>query len=74
MSTIGFIGVGAMRSRIAGLLLEKHIRRARQVADGLGFALPSAAVAERCSPERQLGYAHRHLTAPHEMLAGSLTA
>jgi 3-hydroxyisobutyrate dehydrogenase-like beta-hydroxyacid dehydrogenase len=39
MSTIGFIGLGATGSWIAGLLVEKRIRRARQVANGLGVSL-----------------------------------
>lgn len=38
MSTIGFMGRGAIGSRIAGLLPEKHIRRARQAAQADAYA------------------------------------
>jgi hypothetical protein len=75
MSTIGFIRLGAIGSRIVGFLPEKHIRRARQAPDGLGVPLPSATVAEKLlARERQLGYAHWHLAALHEVLAGSPAA
>ena len=75
MSAIGFIGLGAMGSRIAGVLLEKHIRRARQAPDGLGVPLPSATVAEKLLARgHRPGYAHRHPAALNEVLAGSPAA
>jgi hypothetical protein len=73
MSTIGFIGLGAMRSRIAGQ--EKHIRLARGATDRLEISLPWATVADMMlAGERQLGYAHRDPAALPDVLARSRAA
>jgi 3-hydroxyisobutyrate dehydrogenase-like beta-hydroxyacid dehydrogenase len=51
-------------------LMEKDIHLARDAADELAIALPSAAVADKMlARARKLGYAHRDLAALHEVLA-----
>jgi 3-hydroxyisobutyrate dehydrogenase-like beta-hydroxyacid dehydrogenase len=51
-------------------LMQKDIRLAREAADELATALPSAAVAdEMLTRAGELGYAHRDLAALHEVLA-----
>jgi 3-hydroxyisobutyrate dehydrogenase-like beta-hydroxyacid dehydrogenase len=53
-------------------LMEKDIRLARETADELAVALPSAAVAdEMLGRASELGYAHRDLAALHQVLAES---
>jgi hypothetical protein len=51
-------------------MAHKDIRLAREAADELRIALPSAAVAdEMLTKAQELGYAHRDLAALHELLA-----
>jgi 3-hydroxyisobutyrate dehydrogenase-like beta-hydroxyacid dehydrogenase len=51
-------------------LMEKDIRLAREAADELAIALPTAAVAEEMLVKAsELGYAHRDLAALHDVLA-----
>jgi 3-hydroxyisobutyrate dehydrogenase-like beta-hydroxyacid dehydrogenase len=53
-------------------LMEKDIHLARETADELAVALPSAAVAdEMLGRASELGYAHRDLAALHQVLAES---
>jgi 3-hydroxyisobutyrate dehydrogenase-like beta-hydroxyacid dehydrogenase len=56
-------------------LMEKDIRLARQAADDLALALPSAAVADAMlARASELGYAHRDLASLHDVLAGTPAA
>ena len=53
-------------------LMHKDIRLARKAGDDLGTTLPSAAVLDGIlTRARELGYAHRDLTALYQVLAKS---
>jgi 3-hydroxyisobutyrate dehydrogenase-like beta-hydroxyacid dehydrogenase len=56
-------------------LMDKDIRLAREAADELAIALPSAALAdEMLNRARVLGYAHRDIAALHQVLIESSVA